>query len=310
MRIATFNVQNMRLRQVAGHPRLSGAKDHDAINEDIRDDFVLDPIDRLLTAAVLRRADADVVALQEVYDKETLDYFHENYLVARGMRPYEQRICLPGNDGRGYDVALMSRVELSDVISHAGVTAGELGIGNPPQRDENEPIFRRDCLSARVGPLTLYICHFKAPYPDPDDAWSARRLEALAVRRLIERQFSDPAAAMWIILGDLNEPLYETRRERAIAPLTDGFAVDLVKRHPTGRQWSYHLRDNDSYSRPDAMLASPALARAWPDAVPYYLREGLSRNARRYTGQRLPGVGEERPHASDHAALVIDLAGI
>lgn len=310
MRIATFNVQNLRLQRAAGHVSLSGAKDRDDDGETVRGDFALDPIDRLLTAAILKRADADVVALQEVFDRETLDHFHDHYLVAEGASPYPHRVCLPGNDGRGFDVALMSRLPLDDVTSHATLTAGDLGIANPPERDPHEPVFRRDCLSARAGAVTLFVCHFKAPYPDPHGAWSVRRLEALAVRLLIERQFDEPAKACWLVLGDLNEPLDEPRGERAIEPLTEGFGVDLVKRVPRERRWSYHLEDNDSYSRPDALLASPALAAAWPDAEPYFLREGLSRDAERYKGPRLPGVGEQRPHASDHAALVVDFEGL
>lgn len=310
MRIATFNVQNLRLHRSAGRETLSGAKDRDEDYGTARGDFALDPIDRLLTAAILKRADADVVALQEVFDRETLDHFHDEYLVAEGAAPYPHRICLPGNDGRGFDVALMSRLPLGDITSHADLTAGDLGIDNPPGRDPGEPVFRRDCLSARAGEVTLFVCHFKAPYPDPHGAWSVRRLEALAVRRLIERLFVKPAEALWLVLGDLNEPLDEPRGERAIEPLTEGFAIDLVKRLPPDRRWSYHLEDNDSYSRPDALLASPALAARWPDALPFYLRAGLARDAERYTGKRLPGVGEHRPHASDHAALVVDFDGL
>jgi endonuclease/exonuclease/phosphatase family metal-dependent hydrolase len=310
MRIATFNVQNLRLQQVSGRAALSGAMDRDEGCLTERGDFALDPIDRLLTAAVLKRADADVVALQEVFDREALDYFHDRYLTAQDAAPYPHRVCLPGNDGRGYDVALMSRLPLEDVKSHASSTVADLEIDNPPGRDPDEPVFRRDCLSARAGAVTFYVCHFKAPYPDPQEAWNARRLEALAVRRLIEQQFEDPAKACWLVLGDLNEPLEETRAERAIAPLTDGFAVDLVRRVPPERRWSYHFEDDDSYSSPDALLASPALAAAWPDATPYYLREGLSRDAERYKGRRLPGVGDQRPHASDHAALVVDFEGL
>lgn len=310
MRIATFNVQNLRLHRDGERAMLSGAMDRDDDMETGRGDFALDPIDRLLTAAIIKRAAADVVALQEVFDRETLDHFHDRYLLQEGAAPYPHRVCLPGNDGRGFDVALMSRLALDDIRSHATLTAGDLGIDDPEGRDPDEPVFRRDCLSARTGGLTLYVCHFKAPYPDPHGAWSARRLEAQAVRRLIERHFDEPAKGRWLVLGDLNEPLDEPRGERAIAPLTEGFAVDLVKRLPEDRRWSYHLDDNDSYSRPDALLASPALAADWPDAQPFYLREGLARDAGRYSGKRLPGVGEHRPHASDHAALVIDFDGL
>jgi hypothetical protein len=64
---------------------------------------------------------------------------------------------------------------------------------------------------------------------------------------------------------------------------------------------------DDFYARPDAILASPALAQRFPKARPELIRSGLPYEARRYHGPRLDTVGTHRPHASDHAALVLDL---
>ena len=74
-----------------------------------------------------------------------------------------------------------------------------------------------------------------------------------------------------------------------------------------GARWSAHDPWDDIYWRSDGMLASPALARACAGAVPELHREGLSLEAARHAGLHLPQVGHHRPHASDHAALVIDL---
>lgn len=310
MRIATFNVQNLRLRH-NGQVRLDGARDADMPEDCGSAAPRLDVLDRRLTAAVLRDVDADLVALQEVFDREALDYFHDRFLLAAGCAPYPHRICLPGNDGRGNDVAVLSRIAPDLAESHAALTPRDLGLAAPPPLRADRPVFRRDCLEVRLRRLTLYVCHFKAPYPDPAAAWPVRRLEAEAVRRLIERRFAAPDAAWWLILGDLNEP---SRRhigeEPAIAPLLGGFAVDLAARMPGGDRWSYHDAETGRYSRPDRLLASPALARAWPEACPHVVREGLGLEAGRYPGPRLTRVGRHRPHASDHAALVVDFAGL
>ncbi|WP_068119549.1 endonuclease/exonuclease/phosphatase family protein [Tropicimonas marinistellae] len=309
MRIATFNVQNMRLRKLdQGDMRLDGARDGDVPSDNTASAPGLDMADRRLTAAVLHDMDADVVALQEVHDQETLDHFHDRFLVRTGLRPYPHRICLPGNDGMGRNIALLSRIMPTTVKSHAALRPEDLGLspaaGQPPYR----PLFCRDCVQADVEGLTLFHCHFKAPYPDADATFALRRTEALGLRRLIERGFQDPLAAHWLILGDLNEPDARVPlAEKAIAPLLDGFAVDLLERRPQGQRWSYHEIRRDVYSRPDSILCSPALAVANPNAIPRLLREGLSREAEAYPGPRLHGVGEHRPHASDHAAIMIDL---
>ena len=117
MRLATFNVQNMRLREVAGTPHLQGAQDRD--EAEAAPDSALDDIDRRLTAAVLAAIDADVVALQEVFDRDTLDFFHDRVLMRTGCAPYPHRVCLPGNDGQGLNVALLSRRPPDRVTSHA-----------------------------------------------------------------------------------------------------------------------------------------------------------------------------------------------
>lgn len=308
MRIATFNVQNLRLRRDGVTARLDGARDGDRPGD--HPDAALDAADRRLTAAVIARTRADVVCLQEVYDLPSLDHFHDRFLRATGAAPWPHRVCLPGNDGHGRDVALMSRRPLRSVASHAGLTPADLGLAVPPGLPADRPVFCRDCLRAEIGALTLFVVHFKAPLPDPAAAWAARRLEVAAVRRLIERRFAGNPEALWLVLGDFNEPACEPDGTRALAPLLAPFACDLLDRLPAAQRWSYHLPEAGIYSRPDGMLASPALARRWPQARPRLHREGLSLEAARHRGPRLPGVGPHRPHASDHAALVLSLPGL
>jgi endonuclease/exonuclease/phosphatase family metal-dependent hydrolase len=258
-----------------------------------------------LAAALLAGADADLVLLQEVFDEDTLDWFNRRQLAQAGLAPYPHAHCLPGNDGRGLDLAVLSRAPVR-LTSHAQVTPAELGLAS----DALElPVFRRDCLLVEAGPLAVFTCHFKAPYPDPRAAWPVRRQEALATRALIERRFSDPASALWLIAGDLNEP-FEPDGPPAIQPLLPPFSTDLMQRLPEDDRWTYYDIHSGSYGQPDALLASPALAARWPAVLPKVLRAGLAYEATRHQGAHLPGVGRHRPHASDHAALLLDLPGI
>lgn len=302
MRILTFNVQNLRLRGTGAARHLSGARDDDTPGDQGAAAATLDAADRRLTAAIIHAAAADVVALQEVFDQASLDHFHDVQLVPTGVAPYPHRICLPGNDGRGLDVALMSRRPVDRVRSHATLTNGEIGLDGPA----GAPVFRRDCLMAVIGKLTLWVCHFKAPYPDPVAAWPVRRREALAVRHLVGAAATGPDD-YWLVIGDLNEP---GDPAPASAPLTEGFAVDLFARLPAADRWTYRDPGSGRYARPDVMLASPALARDWPAACPELLREGLGREVARHAGPRLAAVGRHRPHASDHAAVAIDFRGL
>ena len=302
MRVLTFNAQNLRLRRPGGRERLDGARDFDDPEGVAPLDRALDHADRRLTAAVLAQADADICALQEVFDRASLDYFHDHLLRATGVRLWPYRACVPGNDGAGRDVAVMARRPFA-ATSHARLLPGDAGLSSDRP---DLPVFCRDCLIVEAGPLTLFTVHFKAPWPDVTEAWQRRRMEALAVRHLIEARFAAPEAALWLVIGDLNDPLRDA--ERAVAPLIDGFSVDLTARMPEGERWTWWHEDGVR-GCPDAMLASPALAARWPGAVPRALRTGLAHEAGGVQ-PRLPGVGELRPHASDHAALVLDLPGL
>lgn len=301
MRILSFNIQNLRLRRAAGQPRLDGARDRDEIGEPPE----LDPADRRLSAALLVQAGADLVVLQEVFDADTLDWFNTRHLPAAGLAPYPHAHCPPGNDGRGLDLAVLSRRPVR-LTSHADVTPADLGLEAPRP---DLPVFRRDCLMVEAGPLSLFACHFKAPYPDAEASWPVRRLEAEATRRIIERHVPNPAQSLWLIAGDLNEPS-EGTGPHATDPLLPPFSTDLMARLPKDQRWTYFEPHSGTYSQPDALLASPALAARWPDAVPHILRAGLGFEATRHRGEHLPGVGRHRPHASDHAAVMLDLPGL
>ncbi len=313
MRILSFNVQNMRLRRTrAGALRFDGARDGDTPGDDTPAAAALDLADRRLTARVLAQARADVVALQEVFDQETLDYFHDHLMRAAGAVEYPYRACLRGNDGGGRHLAVLSRRPWDALHSHSALMAGDMGLVNPPGVAPQTPVFRRDCLSLRYGALTLYLCHFKAPWPDPQAAWPVRRLEAQALRWLVTRDSGDDPDALWMILGDLNEPEGPATPGSALLPLTQGgFSVDMMARVPDGGRWTFREPgEGGRYGRPDTMLASPALARRWPNACPVMLRTGLSWEAARYDGPRFADVGAHRPHASDHAGVLVDLTGM
>lgn len=297
MRVLTFNVQNLRLRHPGGRDRLDGARDGP------QEADALDYADRRLTAAVLAAANADVCALQEVFDRESLDYFHDHLLRATGVAPWPWRACLPGNDGAGRDIALMARRPFA-AEGHARLLPGDLGMAGFAGTRADLPLFTRDLLAVLLGALTLFVVHFKSPYPDPGAAWLRRRAEAEAVRRLIARRFADPAAALWLVLGDLNDP--RTDPERAVAPLL-AMGEDLTLRMPEAERWTWS--GEGARGCPDAMIASPVLAALIPDAVPIAIRAGLARDAGG-AQSRLADVGPERPHASDHAALVLDLPAL
>lgn len=309
MRVASFNLQNMRLRVRNGQPVLDGAVDHD--DKNIRRSTDLDIADRRETAKVIEAARADVAALQEVFDLDTLDYFHDHFLLPAGARAYPFRYCFAGNDGRGLNVAAMCLKPPISVKSHADLTGKALGLLDLPRGLRDRRLFRRDCLQLDFERVTLFVCHFKAPYPDARKAEEIRRAEARAVRKLVEKRFEQPANERWMILGDLNEPATVAEAAgSALGPLQQGFSVDLLDRLPAGTDWTYEVPETHLHSRPDRIFVSPRLAQEYPDARPGIIRSGMDhRQVDTGTGER-GNATRNLSHASDHALVYADFPGL
>lgn len=376
IRIATFNVENLFTR--LAFPDAAPPEDNLVGNyrfenpEELRlarriAEAVASDDKRQLTALALHACRADVVALQEVDNREALEVFYQRYLkrliepeaaaernaIRRetrraGRRPdeedvfasdrrhyYDWRVVLDGNDGRGIDVGVISRIPVR-VRTHAHRTFAELGAwhddlrmlrekfeGRDRRLTQNGRLFRRDCLEVDVAvagkPLTLYICHLKSMNPDRDLTRPLRRAEALGIRRLIEERFGrDARDANWMICGDMNDytegdglpVLDENGRPAAhgLEPLLgDGFCENIVRRRPPLERWTTYHGPEDQYAQLDFLLLSPALAAANPEAMPDIIRMGQPFRAQRYDGPRYPRVGWDRPKASDHAPVVVEI---
>lgn len=320
---------------------------------------------RQLTALALNEARADFVALQEVDNANALRVFYERYLrpqidtaaaqERRALREtlrsvgrlptddeiaaidrrhyFDWRQVVEGNDGRGIDVGLLSKLPIS-FSSHANRTFAELGVwskelesyrefigGKERTLSKSDKLFRRDCLEVTLdgAGLTIFICHLKSMSQARAKTQPLRQAEALGVRRLVEARFGSRAAdAPWLICGDFNDYIEidgEPERDETdaivphgLGPLVDpAFAINLMQRRPPKDRWTTYYAPGDIYTQLDFILASPALARANPKAVPEIIRGGQPYRARRYDGPRYPRVGWDRPKASDHSPVVVEL---
>lgn len=326
-----------------------------------------------LTALALLAARADIIALQEVDSADALRNFREAYLkklegpsVAQAMREvifgeprpdpdtvrrareiaiaavnYRYLHVFEGNDRRGIDIGLLSRIGWQDIRSHAGATFGQLGIWpegienyreGPPENQRaitpEDRIFKRDLVQVEFNidgrPFTLFSCHLKSMTGGRAATRTMRLAETSAIRALIERRFEDhrggPGAAMWALCGDFNdyEEIDGSRDLRdyttgvdspsGLAPLfEDGFAVNLMARRAPADRWTAYHAPDDVYCQLDYICVSPALAKANPDAVPEVIRIGQPWRATRHQGQRLPRIGWDRPKSSDHCPVVVEL---
>ncbi|MDO9418747.1 endonuclease/exonuclease/phosphatase family protein [Pararhizobium sp.] len=237
------------------------------------------------------------------------------------------------------------KIECLEVKSHASVTYGELGLFDTSisvTNTINDKVFRRDCLELelRIGgkPFVLYVVHFKSMGPARDGldgrlaTMPVRKAEAAAVRQIIETRFGKDgtANANFAICGDMND--YQEKvdvlgdrrmgysfvaRQEATSALDvfshDGFAENVLRRRPELDRWTlFHSRGPEErhLCQLDYIWLSKALAGRNPAAIPEIIRAGQPWRTIFPKGQeveRYPRIGWDRPKASDHCPVVVEL---
>ena len=149
-------------------------------------------------AKVIRQVAPDVLALQEVESRGYLNRFFEVFLAELG---YRHVVHYEGNDLRGIDVCLVSRLPIGPVVSHRHMTFPD-GEGRPMR-------FNRDLLCVQIRPpggqpFEVWVVHLKSK--GGGEASEPLRLgEARFIRqRLDERLTANPEERI-VLCGDFND---------------------------------------------------------------------------------------------------------
>lgn len=313
LRVLTMNVENLFRRfefEASDMKKYVGVAD--ALDDPQRDVLVksfysmLQDEIRTATALTIASADPDVICLQEVDSMAALKFFHDRYLRRMGKRrEYGYKVLIEGNDPRGIDVAVLSRFKLEGVVTHQDMKDAA-----------GKPVFSRDCLEVAVKShgkyLTLFVNHLKSMMGGRAQTSQRRLTQCEAIVAVIEDRFTDPASENWVILGDLNDYYHVDGAPdagHAFGPLDIGqFCVDLTATLPDDERWTHYWSGGDEYRQLDYLLASPAVAAASQGNARAIVRNGLPYRASRYAGERWPRTGHDRPKASDHCAVVADIA--
>ena len=240
LRIATFNAENLMQRFDFSGFRNELRRDRTLQMLDIRDKKHFEQLEQArivahtddtmqLTALAIADTNADIICLQEVENLDALHAFEYGYLFKMIGSGYRHKYLAEGNDGRGIDVAVMTReetasgqeIEFVKMQSHAHLTYEAAGLYNDDLKRmgelPHERIFRRDCLEIdfRIGgkPMTFFVVHFKSMGNGRDGedgrtyTMPIRQAEARATRQIIESRFGKgkTAGKRWMVCGDFND---------------------------------------------------------------------------------------------------------
>jgi len=294
MRLATFNCENLFARYRFREQIQPVSPDGFTINDLAFD--IYDETEKQITAKAIREVNADVIALQEVESLPVLDRFNSRYLAS--MR-YRHRIVIDSHDSRGIDVAILSRHEIVAARSHR----------HERNAQNTAFLFSRDCLEVEIDVddklLVLYVNHFKSMMEGRAETHQRRLEQAQRVADIVDQRWrARNYQGNFAVLGDFND--YPGQGTALDILLAHPELVNVVERMPEADQWTHYYAGAGEYRQLDYLLVSRSLGNANPQP-PNIVRKGLPYRADRYAGQRFDGVGEDRPKASDHAPLSMEL---
>lgn len=150
-------------------------------------------------ANTIRSLNADVLALEEVENRGYLERFIEVFLSDMG---YREVVLFEGNDRRGIDVALVSRLPIGPVESNRHVTFA--GPSGGPIR------FARDVLEVTVEPedapsFKVWVVHLQSNSQGREYAEPIRIAEAKQLRRMLDEELERDPNARIVLTGDFND---------------------------------------------------------------------------------------------------------
>ncbi|MFI2367551.1 endonuclease/exonuclease/phosphatase family protein [Streptomyces sp. NPDC018833] len=309
LRLATFNVENLfaRWRFKAGIDPSTANSRGWIVDQTRFEELGVD--DKAITGAAVREIQADVLCLQEVENVDTLKHFRAQALGGRSQYPYVAGV--DGNDPRLIDVAVLSKWPITRIRSHQHF----MDPANP-----TATLFSRDCLEVDIEvevsqgqrtPVTLFVNHFKSMLGGRAQTRAKRERQAKTVMDIVTDRFGReaPGDHPFVVLGDLNDYLEpDGDGSSGIDQVVNWDQVDnVVTRLPGDDQWTHYWSGGDEYRQLDYLLLSNSLAQQAPQVLPEIFRKGIPLRATRYKGPRFPGVGQDKPKASDHCPVIFDL---
>lgn len=211
----------------------------------------------------LRLLNADVIAFQEVENRGILTRFLEVFLPDMG---YQHVVLIEGNDSRGIDVAVASRIPIGPVTSHA-----YMRFADP---DGGTDRFQRDFLRVTIEPpggqpFDVYVVHLKSKSGE-DDTEPIRMAEARQIRKLLDQRLAADPDAAFLICGDFNDEM-DSRPLQVILGTGDRQLVTLFGDVPAEERITYNQEPYRSMI--DFIICSPGMAQRYVSGS-YEIRPG------------------------------------
>ena len=233
---------------------------------------------REAVADVIAEVRPDVLGLCEVGSPDALEDLRERLKKKGTSLPYTEYVDGPDPERH---LALLSRFPLASRQSRVRV---------PYELNGAPELVRRGFLdvTVQVNPqytLRLVGVHLKSKLPVPAGETLVRRMEARALRTLVDGIFLEDPRANLLVYGDFND----TKDEASIRGVLGlrgqpNSLSELPAEDPGGDRWTHYRFFTDVYARIDFLMVNRALR---PELVPGSARVNNSPQWRKASDHRL-----------------------
>jgi len=239
--VATYNVENYTVadRMVEGVYRQAYPKPE---------------AEKAALRQVISGINPDILAVAEMGGPPYLAEFQRE--LKQAGQDFPHTVVLEAADADRH-VAVLSKLPFMEVKRHDKVAFNYFGQPDVVKRGVLEVIF-----ASSEGDFSVFVIHLKSKRTerkDDPEGGIQRAQEAEAVRDLVLARYPDPTKGKFIICGDWNDTR-STRPVRALQKRGDTVIGELVRATDSrGDLWTHFFRREDTYSRIDYLLVSPAL---------------------------------------------------
>ncbi len=257
-RVATYNIENYLDQPTESRPHVKSPEAKAKIRESIK---AMNP---------------DVLALEEMGTTDALLELRASLKADWLDFPFWEHVS--GAD-TNIHVAVLSRLPIVARRPHTN----DLFLLDGRQFRVERGFAEVDIAAATNFTFTLIAAHLKSRLPSPvADEAEERLAEAKVLRGIIDEHFTNNPNARLIVLGDFNDVKDSDSMKEIIGrgrfKLTDTRPAERNGDNAPGQPpyfeprnvtWTYFYGADDTYSRMDYILLSPALARNWVPADTY-----------------------------------------
>jgi PAS domain-containing protein len=190
-----------------------------------------------------------IVSVRDITHFRTAD---EVFLADMG---YQHVVLVEGNDMRGIDVGLLSRIPVGEVRSNRHIRfSGKDGVTSRFQRDVVEVTLEPD----DGEPFAVWVVHLKSNSGGREEAEPIRLPEAQQIRNMLDAELAEDPNARIIVTGDFNDT-WESRTIQTIVGSSDAALFSAGSESQDPGLVTYD--EGEFRSVIDFLLCTPAMAR-------------------------------------------------